>query len=512
MAAKKSAAQLRRMQARAAARGEIYTPPEPEEPKKSSSTSTDAAHDAENGQEQTTQESEETVQTKLAAAEKLEKALASLEANPDNLNSKDRRSAKRKAEAIATEECGDDTITSATELLEWYESYKNTTNSKAAGGKKTKKGAAQQQQQQLSQEDQAKANSAKKLRDGLAELEANTEINAKERRSAKRKAEAIATEETGCKADELLQWYETVVPSTASSSADDQEGGKKIPYIVFVGQLSYTTTSDMLFEHFQTNLGAEVITKETTKIRLLTDAKNPKKSRGMAFVELSTPESMYECLKLHLTHLDGRRINVERTSGGGKAAKKSKITSFRESQSSYISQTVDQILSDHIQNGDIVEGELDEGVIALCKRHSAQVVEHALKEYAEEKRVRKERKEELGEKEEEEMRNPSAFLTHMIGRIAEEGFESSNLSGSRKGGSGRGGRGGGGGGGRGGGPGRGSGRHDDRKVASGNSILEEGGVDMRASYAASSFGSGGGRIQQIFPSMQRGRGRGRGYM
>lgn len=505
MAAKKSAAQLRRMQARAAARGETYTPPEPEEPK------TDAAHDAENGQEQTAQESEEAVQTKLAAAEKLERALASLEANPDNLNSKDKRSAKRKAEAIATEECGDDTITSATELLEWYESYKKTTNSKAAGGKKKKKGAAQQQQQ-LSQEDQAKANSAQKLRDELASLEANTEINAKERRSAKRKAEAIATEETGCKADELLQWYETVVPSTtASSSADDQEGGKKIPYIVFVGQLSYTTTSDMLFEHFQTNLGAEVITKETTKIRLLTDAKT-KKSRGMAFVELSTPENMYECLKLHLTHLDGRRINVERTSGGGKAAKKSKITSFRESQSSYISQTVDQILSDHIQNGDIVEGELDEGVIALCKRHSAQVVEHALKEYAEEKRVRKERKEELGEKEEEEMRNPSAFLTHMIGRIAEEGFESSNLSGSRRGGNGRGGRGG-----RGGGPGRGSGgsgRHDDRKVASGNSVLEEGGVDMRASssYAASSSFGGGGRIQQIFPSMQRGRGRGRGYM
>jgi hypothetical protein len=125
----------------------------------------------------------------------------------------------------------------------------------------------------------------------------------------------------------------------------------------------------------------------------------------------------------------------------------------------------------------------------------------------------------LGEKEEEEMRNPSAFLTHMIGRIAEEGFESSNLSGSRKGGSGRGGRGSGGGRGRGGGPGRGSGgsgRHDDRKVASGNSVLEEGGVDMRASYTASSIGGGdgggGGRIQQIFPSMQRGRGRGRGYM
>ena len=380
-------------------------------------------------------------------------------------------------------------------MFEWYKRQKKK-SSKEEGKKKVcnKKGA------ELSQEDQAKADSAKRLRDELALLEANTEMNAKERRSAKRKAEAIAAEETGYQADDLLQWYEEIVPSTTFDGDDVQEGGKKIPYIVFVGQLSYTTTSDMLFNHFQSNLGEEVITKEKTKIRLLTDTKT-KKSRGMAFVELSSPESMYECLKLHLTHLDGRRINVERTSGGGRASKKSKISSFRESQASYISQTVEQILSDHMKHGDIMEGELDEGVIALCKRHSAQVVSHALKEYVEGKKVRKERKDDLGEKEEEEMRNPSAFLTHMIGRIATEGFESSNLSGSK--------RGRGGSRGRGGGPGRGSGgsfetiRRCDRKGASGKSVLE--GVDMSANFASS-----GGKI--LFPSMQRGRGRGRGYM
>ncbi len=484
MVAKKSAAQLRRMQARAAARGETYTPPE-----QPASTEASATEEQQPSSSQTPQESDETIQTKVSAAEKLEAALATLEANPDNLNSKDRRSAKRKAEAIATEEC--DGIP-AQELLEWYQAHKkNNGRNKKKSGKKGGEAA------QLSPADQAKADAAKKLRDELAQLEANTDINAKERRSAKRKAEAIAAEESGFQADELLKWYETVAPA----NTDEEEGGKKIPYIVFVGQLSFSTTAEMLYEHFETNLGKEVITKETTKIRLLTDAKT-KKSRGMAFVELSTPEAMYECLKLHLTHLDGRRLNVERTTGGGKAAKKSKISSFRESQTAYISQTVDQILSDHMKNGDIMEGELDEGVIALCKRHSAQVVEHALKEYAEEKKVRRERKEELGEKEEEEMRNPSAFLTHMLGRIAEEGFESSNLSGSKKGGRGR-------GGGRGGGPGRGSGgagRGGDRRGASSRSVLEEGGVDMSASK------SSGGRIQQIFPSMQRGRGRGRGYM
>ena len=492
MVAKKSAAQLRRMQARAAARGETYTPPEEQPP---SSTDAAATEEQPTSSSQATpqEESDETIQTKLAAAEKLESALATLETNPDNLNSKDRRSAKRKAEAIASEECDG---LPAQELLEWYQTHKKKNErTKKKGGKK---GGGDGGAAQLSQEDQTKADVAKKLRDELAQLEANTEINAKERRSAKRKAEAIAAEESGCAADELLKWYETVAPASAG---EEDDGGKKIPYIVFVGQLSFSTTADMLYEHFETNLGKEVITKETTKIRLLTDAKT-KKSRGMAFVELSSPEAMYECLKLHLTHLNGRRLNVERTTGGGKAAKKSKISSFRESQSAYISQTVDQILSDHMKNGDIMEGELDEGVIALCKRHSAQVVEHALKEYAEEKKVRRERKEELGEKEEEEMRNPSAFLTHMLGRIAEEGFESSNLSGSKRGG-------GGGRGGRGGGPGRGSGgagRGGDRRGASSRSVLEDSGVDMSASK------SSGGRIQQIFPSMQRGRGRGRGYM
>ena len=208
------------------------------------------------------------------------------------------------------------------------------------------------------------------------------------------------------------------------SADNNQEKGKKIPYIIFVGQLAYTTTSEMIYDHFHSTLeksgGDHIITKETIKIRLLTDSKT-KKSRGMAFVELSTPELMYECLKLHLTHLDGRRINVERSAGGGNESKKAKITSFRETQSSYISHTMDSIVSSFIKNGDIEEDELDEGVIALCKRHSATVVEAALKEYVEEKKERKIKKETLGEKEEENLRNPSAFLTHMLGRIAEEG-------------------------------------------------------------------------------------------
>lgn len=449
----KSAAKIRRNQNRAAARGETYeyTPP---------------------AKKEETPEDESLNQTKAAAAKELVEKLAELEKNPDNLNSKDRRTAKRKAEAIAAELAG----CSAEELLKWHDQH----------GKKHKKAKTSNNAAAaptMCKEEEAKLASAKKLKEALANLELDEEMNSKERRSAKRKAEAIAAEETGMDSAELLTWYETLNP------AKNESKKRSTPYILFVGQLAYTTTSEMLFNHFQTTLGKEIITSDTLKIRLLTDGKT-NKSKGMAFVELSTPEIMYECLKMHLTHLDGRRINVERSSGGGSAAKKSKISAYREKQSHFISETMDKIISHHIDNGDIGQDELDEGVIALCKRHSAVVVEQALKEYVEEKRVRRERKEKLGEKEEEELRNPSAFLTHMIGRVAEEGMDSSKSDrGKGRGGTGSNGN------------GRGSWSGKENKS---DSVLEKSGVDMSISQ------TGNKNISTIFPSMQRGRGRGRG--
>lgn len=453
----KSAAKIRRNQARAAARGETY----------------DYTPSAKPADESTNKD--EAQRTKAAAAEKLVKTLAEIENNANNLNSKDRRTAKRKAEAIASEEAG----CTAEELIEWHAMQRKKP-------KPAKSRAADAPTKQLSKEEEEKLISAKKLKEALVNLESDEAMNSKERRSAKRKAEAIAHEETGVDASELLAWYEELNPTR------DDTKKRSTPYILFVGQLSFSTTSDMLFQHFQTTLGKE-INEHTMKIRLLTDSKT-NKSKGMAFVELSTPEIMYECLKMHLTHLDGRRINVERSSGGGAAVRKSRISSFREKQSHFISETMDKIIAHHIDNGDIGQDELDEGVIALCKRHSAVVVEQALKEYVEEKRVRRERKEELGEKEDENLRNPSAFLTHMIGRVAEEGMDSGKSG--KAGGKGR----------------SADGSGDNRRKAhnkvhnsdgKSDSILESG-VDMSISH------TGNNKISSIFPSMQRGRGRGRG--
>jgi len=291
--AKKSAAKIRRNASRAAARGEEYTPPEP-------TTNSETVADAGGG------ESDEVVQAKSSAAKKLEVTLAAL---PPDINAKERRSAKRKAEAIAVEESG---CSDVTELMKWYARHK--ANTKKKNKKMASATAKSSAQPQLSEEEQAMFDTAKKLHTSLSAIENDTNLNSKERRSAKRKAEAIASEEAGGRdTTELLQWYESIAPppTTTSTTNTESNSGKKIPYIIFVGQLSYTTTTEMLFQHFQSTLGPTLLpTQESMKIRLLTDEKT-KKSRGMAFLELDSPELMYECLKLHLTFLDGRRINGE---------------------------------------------------------------------------------------------------------------------------------------------------------------------------------------------------------
>ena len=132
----------------------------------------------------------------------------------------------------------------------------------------------------------------------------------------------------------------------------------------------------------------------------------------MAFVEVcDDPELLYSCLKLHHTHLEGRRINVERSAGGGKNSetRKAKLEQFRKDQIKHMEDTVDAILKEYYKRGEIQEqGELDEGVILLCKRHSAVVVQAALDRYVESNG--------------RDMDNSSAYLTFLLGKLAEEGI------------------------------------------------------------------------------------------
>ncbi|BEI84025.1 hypothetical protein CcaverHIS002_0406290 [Cutaneotrichosporon cavernicola] len=85
-------------------------------------------------------------------------------------------------------------------------------------------------------------------------------------------------------------------------------------FILFIGNLGFKTTRDAVAAHFAKELG------RTPSVRLLTEkatGRAPPKSRGIAFLELSTSAELQTCLRLHHSQLGGRQINVELTAGGG---------------------------------------------------------------------------------------------------------------------------------------------------------------------------------------------------
>ncbi|TFK36909.1 hypothetical protein BDQ12DRAFT_686073 [Crucibulum laeve] len=102
-----------------------------------------------------------------------------------------------------------------------------------------------------------------------------------------------------------------------SSKDDDSEKDKtsmKQRFILFVGNLKYTTTKEAIEAHF-------AACDPPPTIRLLTqkNATGPRqnKSKGCAFLEFSHRNALQQGLKLHQTTLEDRMINVELTAGGG---------------------------------------------------------------------------------------------------------------------------------------------------------------------------------------------------
>ena len=487
MAKKKSAAQIRRMQERAKQRGEEYEyvpPPASEDPVEEGNNNSSAGGDDMNNcstnknSEEPENNSVEDVSKLKSAAVKLKRELEAIDAD-EAMKSKDRRSAKRKAEAISNEESG----MPAQELLAWYDKHMASSSNKVGN-------------EASSRVDPKLQKAASKLVKELKAIEDDQDMKSKDRRSAKRKAEAIATEESGMAAEELIEWYNKIGSASKNKATSDKhvdgERRHKNPYIAFIGQMSYDTTKESLFQHIQSELGKEFeITQQNIRIRILTDSKT-KKSRGMGFVEVDDPETLYGLLKLHHTHLEGRRINVERSAGGKKdsEARKAKITQYRKEQEEYVSEVVDKIFQEYKSTGELREGELDDGVVALCKRHAAPIVQAALAKYIEG----------AGR----DMDNPSAYLTFLITKFAMEGvYEERDAENTKDGSTSQKRR-----------------KIESKKSTEGTSSSSSSspekksflqrGVDMPLSKAK------GGDTSKIFPSSTRGgRGRGRagrGYM
>lgn len=266
---------------------------------------------------------------------------------------------------------------------------------------------------------------AAKLQTDLVSIQNDTEMNAKERRSAKRKAEAIAAESAGSSASELLEWYiqkskqkqnkkQKESPSKKESSPSHTKTKQQIPYILFVGQLSFSTTADQLRDFFLEHLRKTdpKVHKDSVRIRLLTEA-TTKKSRGMAFCQVDTADTLFSLLQLHQSVLHGRRLNLERTTGSGKRRKASQLSTLAAARSKATQRLVDEIWTEFgLDNGMGV----DSGVKTLCTRHATHVVRAAVERFVETSGYDRD--------------NPSAYLTALVGKLATEGIYERKQSGN----------------------------------------------------------------------------------
>jgi RNA recognition motif-containing protein len=220
----------------------------------------------------------------------------------------------------------------------------------------------------------------------------------------------------GGKAKKIAKEQNAAASSSSSSTI-------KNPLIAFFGQLSFDTTRDDLLNHIRTQLKDthHKVNDQTIHIRMLTDPKT-KTFRGMAFVQVQTddPEFLYALLKLHQTYLKDRRINVERSAGGRKnsTSRKSKLEQYKKEQEEYFAKVVDNILQEFQTTGEIRKEELDEGVLTLCRRHAGPVVKAAITEYV--------------EKGGRNMDNPSAYLTFLVAKFAKEGIHDEEPTGKTK--------------------------------------------------------------------------------
>ncbi|KAG0637382.1 hypothetical protein HOY80DRAFT_973368 [Tuber brumale] len=93
-------------------------------------------------------------------------------------------------------------------------------------------------------------------------------------------------------------------------------------FIVFIGNLPYTTTHPQLQSHFSS--------LQPSSIRLITGKAPPHTCKGFAFLEFTSYDRMKSCLaKYHHSMFLDRKINVELTAGGGGAKSKDRRDKLR---------------------------------------------------------------------------------------------------------------------------------------------------------------------------------------
>lgn len=163
-------------------------------------------------------------------------------------------------------------------------------------------------------------------------------------------AAAIKPDATGAGAS--TAWEEDTDEPAALTAADlpkkHDSFAARISCTLFVGQLPYTASAADVRRHFKTNGVTGGV-----QVRLRTERDG--KSKGTAFVEFDSESDVHTALRLHHSVMSGRRINVERTVGGGGAnadKRKEKLSNLRERQGHQMQQTVDVLIKTVLPTAD----------------------------------------------------------------------------------------------------------------------------------------------------------------
>ncbi|EGO04810.1 hypothetical protein SERLA73DRAFT_173960 [Serpula lacrymans var. lacrymans S7.3] len=109
-----------------------------------------------------------------------------------------------------------------------------------------------------------------------------------------------------------------VVEKSDGEEQKDAKNQGKQRFILFLGNLKYTTTMEAIQGHFAACDPPPTIRLLTPKLSYNKPFSSMiSKSKGCAFLEFGHHNALQQGLKLHHSQLDGRQINVELTVGGG---------------------------------------------------------------------------------------------------------------------------------------------------------------------------------------------------
>ncbi|KAG5647542.1 hypothetical protein DXG03_008895 [Asterophora parasitica] len=148
----------------------------------------------------------------------------------------------------------------------------------------------------------------------------------------------VEEERKDTKRKKLLDESEESGEKKAAATKSEKSDGKQ-RFILFVGNLKYTTSLDAIKKHF-------AACDPPPTIRLLTPkptaGKQTHKSKGCAFLEFTHRNALQQALKLHQSDLDGRMINVELTAGGGGKSDK-RLDKVRERNKQLLQQRKERV-------------------------------------------------------------------------------------------------------------------------------------------------------------------------